>query len=92
LEASLDPEENDERFPRKVGAIPAYAWYLRHVRNVRFLNCRFGFEKNDDRPALVIDDGENVTLEQCDLRKGTNCVSRVAIRNAAGLDRQPIIW
>jgi polygalacturonase len=86
LEASLDPEENNERFPRKVGAIPAYAWYLRHVRNVRFLNCRFGFEKNDDRPALVIDDGENVTLEQCDLRKGTDCVSRVAIRNAAGLD------
>jgi hypothetical protein len=86
LAASLDPEESDERFPRKVGAIPAYAWYLRHVRNVRFLNCRFVFEKNDDRPALVIDDGENVTLEQCDLRKGTNCVSRVAIRNAAGLD------
>ena len=84
LAASLDPEENNERFPRKVGAIPAYAWYLRHVRNVRFLNCRFGFEKNDDRPALVIDDGENVTLEQCDLRKGADCVSRVGFRNAAG--------
>jgi polygalacturonase len=81
-EALLDPEENDERFPRHVGAIPAYAWYLRHVRNIRFLNCRFGFENNDDRPALVIDNGENVTFEQCDLRKGDNCVSRVAFRNA----------
>ena len=86
LEALLNPEENDERFPRHVGAIPSYAWYLRHVRNVRFLSCRFAFEKNDDRPALVIDDGNNIAFEQCDLQKGTDCVSRVGFRNAAGAD------
>jgi hypothetical protein len=86
LEASLDPEENDERVPRRVGAIPAYAWYLRHVRNIRFFNCRFGFEKNDDRPALVVDDGENVAFEQCDLKKGADCVSRVGFRNFVKAD------
>ena len=86
LEALLAPEENDERFPRQVGDIPAYAWYLRHVRNVRFVNCRFGFEKNDDRPALLVDDGENVAFEQCDLQKGTDCVSRIGFRNTAGAD------
>ncbi len=86
LEASLNPEENDERFPRHVGAIPAYAWYLRHIRNIRFLNCRFGFEKNDDRPALVVDDGENVAFEQCDFQKGADCVSRVGFRNAIKAD------
>ncbi|MHC4143628.1 MAG: glycoside hydrolase family 28 protein [Planctomycetota bacterium] len=82
----LNPEENNERFPRHVGGIPAYAWYLRHVRNIRFLNCRFGFEKNDDRPALAIDDGENVTFELCDLQKGADCLSRVGFRNVAGAD------
>jgi hypothetical protein len=82
--ASLNPAENDERFPRKVGAIPAYAWYLRHVRNVRFFNCRFGFEKNEDRPALIIDDGENIAFELCDFQKGVDCVSRVGFRNAPG--------
>ncbi|MCP4259994.1 MAG: hypothetical protein GY774_21140 [Planctomycetes bacterium] len=86
LEASLDPEENDERFPRHVGAIPSYAWYLRHIRNVRFLNCRFSFEKNDDRPALVIDNGENIAVEQCDFQKGAGCISRVGLRNIAGAD------
>jgi len=85
-EALLAPEENDERFPRQVGGIPAYAWYLRHVRNVHFLNCRFGFEKNDGRPALLIDDGENVAFEQCDFQKGDDCVSRVGFRNTAGID------
>jgi polygalacturonase len=79
-EASLDPTENDERFPRHVGAIPAYAWYLRHVRNIRFLNCRFGFEKNDNRPALVVDDGKKVVFEKCDFQKGAVCLSRVGYR------------
>jgi len=83
-EASLNPAENDERFPRRVGDIPAYVWYLRHVRNVRFLNCRFEFEKNDDRPALLVDDVENVTFEQCDFQKGDDCISRIGFRNVAG--------
>ncbi len=83
LESSLDPKENDERFPRHVDAIPAYAWYLRHVKNIRFLNCRFGYEKNDDRPAMVVDDGINVTLDECYLQGGSNCDSRVVTRNGA---------
>ncbi|MHC4298258.1 MAG: alpha-glucuronidase family glycosyl hydrolase [Planctomycetota bacterium] len=80
-EALLDPPENDERFPRRVGAIPAYAWYLRHVRNVRFIDCRLGFEKNDDRPAMLVDDGESVNFEQCDFQKGAACLSRVGYRS-----------
>ncbi|MHC4692925.1 MAG: glycoside hydrolase family 28 protein, partial [Planctomycetota bacterium] len=82
-EGTLEPAENDERFPRKVGAIPAYAWYLRHVKNIRFLNCHFGYEKNDDRPAMVVDDGINVTLDECYLQEGSNCDSRVVTRNGA---------
>ena len=89
LEALLDPAENDERFPRHVGILPAYAWYLRHVRNMYFRNCRFGFEKNDDRSAFVVDDGENVVFKQCDLQKGSGCLSRVGYRNIAGLDPSP---
>ena len=82
-EASLNPKENDERFPRHVGAIPAYAWYLRHVKNVRFTDCSFAFEKNDDRPAMVVDDGIDVTLDECYLQEGSNCDSRVVTRNGA---------
>jgi len=82
-EASLYPEENDERFPRKVGAIPAYAWYLRHVKNIRFTECSFGFEKNDDRPAMAVDDGRNIMLDECDLQEGADCDSPVMTRNGA---------
>jgi polygalacturonase len=82
-EGTLEPKENDERFPRKVGTIPAYAWYLRHVKNISFLNCRFGYEKNDDRPAMVVDDGVNVTLDVCYLQKGSNCDAPIVTRNGA---------
>jgi len=88
-EALLHPAENDKRFPRYMGAIPAYAWYLRHVRNVHFLNCRFGFEKNDDRPAVIVDNGENVTFKQCNLQKGANCLSRIGYRNVTTAGRNP---
>jgi alpha-glucuronidase/polygalacturonase len=85
-EASLNPEENNERFPRKVGAIPAYACYLRHVKDVRFTGCNFGFEKNDDRPAMLIDDGINVALDECYLREGSDCDSPVATRNGTEIN------
>ena len=80
-EASLNPHENDERFPRKTGAIPAYAFYLRHVKNVCFSDCDFRFETNDDRPAMVVDDGTNVTLDKCFIQQGSDCKSRVVSRN-----------
>ncbi|MFC1764554.1 glycosyl hydrolase family 28-related protein [Planctomycetota bacterium] len=80
-EASLNPEENDERFPRKVGGLPAYAWYMRHVKDIHFLDCEFGFERKDGRPGVVVDDGENVSLERCSLQKGGDADSLIVSRN-----------
>jgi len=80
-DAGIEPAENDERFPRHVGTIPAYAWYLRHVRNVSFSDCEFGFENDDGRPAFVIDDAERVVLTNTLLPIGSECSSRVAVRN-----------
>jgi polygalacturonase len=80
-EASLYPKENDERFPIKVGPLPAYAMYLRHVENIKFIDCSFKFENNDDRPAVTVDNGTNVTLQTCNLQKGSKCDASVMRRN-----------
>jgi polygalacturonase len=69
-EASLNPEENDERFPQNVGELPAYAWYLRHVNRIQFVGCDFGCKSSDGRPALVVDDGKSVRVEACQLQRG----------------------
>ena len=81
-EALANPEENDERFPRKIGAIPAYAFYLRHVKDVSFSGCCFGFEHEDGRFGLVVDNGETVVFETCDIAKGPDCDTRVAFRRS----------
>jgi len=79
-EAEVEPPENDERFPRKLGPIPAYAWYLRHVKNISFIGCEFLFEKSDGRPAIVLDDAMNILFEDTLLPIGSECSSRIAIR------------
>jgi len=81
VEAGVQPEENNERFPRHVGTIPAYAWYLRHVKNVRFADCTFPFEIADGRPAFVIDDADGILIENTLLAIGSECSSRIAIRS-----------
>ncbi|MCF7974117.1 MAG: right-handed parallel beta-helix repeat-containing protein [Phycisphaerae bacterium] len=80
VEASLDPKDNDEHFPRKVGDLPAYAWYLRHVENIRFLDCHFDFEQTDGRSPVVVDDGKQVIFENGDLKKGSGPDTRIVWR------------
>ena len=66
-----------------MGTLPAYGWYLRHVKNVSFTDCEFGFEKAPGRPAFVIDDTEKVSLNNTSLPIGSECSSRIAIRGPA---------
>ena len=80
-DADILPAENDERFPRHLGTLPAYAWYLRHVKDIRFTDCEFRVEKSDGRPAFVIDDGETVVLKNTTLPIGSECSSRIAVRS-----------
>jgi hypothetical protein len=82
-EAALNPEENDERFPQDIAALPAYAWYLRHVDKIHFVGCDFAFETSDGRPAMVVDDGKGVRLEACKLQQGPEATQQVDSRNVS---------
>jgi alpha-glucuronidase len=82
-DASLSPPENDERFPQDVGPLPAYAWYVRNVRNARFVNCDFQFERPDGRPALVADNVEKLVLSETKFQTSADGVSPLQVRNGA---------
>jgi hypothetical protein len=85
----LTPAENDARFPKDVGALPAYGLYLRNVRNVRFSECRFGFETADHRAAVVADAVDGVVFAGGDLQRGAARDSAVALRNGARVTVSP---
>jgi polygalacturonase len=86
-QANIYPPENDERFPQKLikdilkNPFPSYGYYLRHIKNVQFVNCRTSFEVNDDRPAFIIDDGSNVGITGVSIQKGIKAECFVEIRN-----------
>ena len=42
------------------GVTPSYGFYIRHANGLMFDNVEVSFEKNDARPAFVLDDVKNV--------------------------------
>jgi alpha-glucuronidase/polygalacturonase len=82
-DADVAPPENDGWFPLDFDVIPAYAWYLRHVKGVTFTDCKYKFENPDGRPAFVIDTAHTITLKSTTLPFGSECSARVVVRGKA---------
>jgi len=53
-----------EKYPeyKMFGVLPAYGFYCRHVRGLRYSNVHLDLAKPDERPALVCDDVEDLEL------------------------------
>jgi polygalacturonase len=51
-------EENSTKYPenRMFGTLPAYAFYIRHARDIRISNVRIAMRQQDARPPFVLDD------------------------------------
>ncbi len=81
-DSRIKPIENDERFPAKIGILPAHAWYLRNVKNISFINCEFLVEKSDGKPAFVLNHASNILFDNTTLPVGDLCSSRISIREA----------
>jgi len=45
------------------GTLPAYGFYCRHCRNIRFDNIELGYKNTERRPAIICDDVEEVIFK-----------------------------
>ncbi|MDX9880832.1 MAG: glycosyl hydrolase family 28 protein [Prolixibacteraceae bacterium] len=43
-------------------SLPAYGFYIRHVKNLQFENFRFNLRNPDARPAIVLDDCHGIRI------------------------------
>jgi len=59
-------EENSTKYPenRMFGVLPAYAFYIRHARDIRLSGIRIAMRQPDARPAFVLDDVHNSSFER----------------------------
>lgn len=44
-------------------SLPAYGFYIRHAKNIRFSNVIFDYDQDDQRPAMVFDDVKTFSVD-----------------------------
>ena len=83
--------------PGKMGVMPAYAVFARHVRDLELANFRASFAKDDLRPAMVCVDVDGLEIDnfKAQLVSGVpaarfQSVGRMAIRNSPVLEGVPV--
>jgi len=78
--------ENEKKYPEynMFGALPAYGFYVRHARNIRFDHVELSFDKPDHRPALVCDDVSELKLFDFDAQSSPQAKSLIVLKNTDG--------
>lgn len=63
-QAALEPPERETNYPEPsmFGEIPAYGFFIRHVRGVELSNVEVGFMTEDLRPAFHLEDVRGATF------------------------------
>jgi hypothetical protein len=56
--AATRPPEKDNAYPEPAmfGDMPSYGFFIRHAKNIQLDNVEVSVEKDDARPAFVLDD------------------------------------
>jgi polygalacturonase len=64
-DAAQMPKELGKGYPEpgKLGTMPSYGLFARHVRGLELANLTVGFETNDLRPALVCSDIDGLEID-----------------------------
>jgi polygalacturonase len=85
-----------ERYPEpsRVGIMPAYGLFARHVKDLELANITTSFVTNDFRPAIVASDVNGLEIDnfKAQTAKGVRAarfekVSRLVIRNSPGIKK-----
>ena len=63
--AAINPKELGYGYPEpnKIGILPAYGVYARHVSDLELANIHLNFETNDFRPAIVCSDVNGLEID-----------------------------
>jgi hypothetical protein len=95
-DAARVPKELDKGYPEpgKIGIMPSYGVFLRHVRDIEMSDVRVGFEKEDLRPALACVDVDGIEIDnfKAQVAEGVEAakfegVKGIVIRNSPVLKR-----
>ncbi|MDP4228573.1 MAG: glycoside hydrolase family 28 protein, partial [Bacteroidota bacterium] len=57
-QAAINPPENEKKYPEPnmFGIIPAYGFFIRHVKGIEMSNVEVSYMNDEQRPAYVLND------------------------------------
>lgn len=93
-DAAIEPKELGTGYPepRKLGTLPAYGVYARHVKDLELANITVNFKTADFRPAIVCSDVNGLEIDNLKAQTAEgvsqshfDSVTGSVIRNSPGL-------
>jgi hypothetical protein len=70
------------------GELPAWAFYVRHAKDIHFKNVKLLLKDDEFRPALVFDDVTGINLENVTFPNNLQS-NQVILRNAHEFNMTP---
>lgn len=69
--AAINVPEFEKRYPdpNKFGVIPAYGFFIRHVKGLKMHDVTVRFLNDDERPAFILDDVKDAAFRNIDAQK-----------------------
>jgi len=92
--AATNVPEFEKRYPdpNKFGIIPAYGFFIRHVKGLKMHDVTVSFLNNDERSPFILDDVKDAAFRNIEAQKMAqvpafilNNVNNFTIRNSSGL-------
>jgi len=86
-DAVIEPKELGAGYPEpnKLGTLPAYGVFARHVNGLELANISVNFQTNDFRPAIICSNVNGLEIDNFKAQTATG-VSAARFENVTGLD------
>jgi polygalacturonase len=88
-QAALDPPEKEDAYPEPTmfGELPAYGFFIRHVKALQINDVEVSYIKEDTRPPFVMNDVKGVDIFRLRAQRGGN-VPTFALKEIEGFSVQ----
>ncbi len=82
-DATKEMPENEDHYPEGTGwgMLPAYGFYIRHVKGISLNNIELKYQGKDVRPALVADDVEEMNVSEFRAQVDSSALSLILLKN-----------
>lgn len=77
IQAAVPECEKAYPEPQKFGVMPAYGFFIRHVKDIEMNNVEISFLGQESRPAIIMDDVKGADLFNVKAQKATKAASIV---------------